>query len=62
MKKHPVDDLLQRLYRNSDDDLLREFKAAEAEMKAEGGPQPDPAGFEWLWRKLTAEHKKGGRR
>lgn len=59
MKKHWIDDLLQRLYRNSDDDLLRQFKAAEAESKAEGGPQPDPTGFERLWRKLTAEHEKG---
>ncbi len=62
MKKHWIDDLLQRLYRNSDDDLLRQFKAAEAESKAEGGPQPDPAGFERLWKKLIDEHEKGGAR
>ena len=39
-----MDELLQRLYRNSDEDLLREFKAAEAEVEAEveaeGGPRP----------------------
>ena len=52
MKKHWIDDLIQRLYRNSDDDLLREFKAAEAEMEAEGGSLPDPEGFERLWEKL----------
>lgn len=57
--KHPMDKLLQHLYGMSDDQLLQEFKAAEAEMEAEGGPQPDPTGFERLWRKLTAEHEKG---
>lgn len=60
MKKHWIDDLLQRLYHNSDDDLLWEFKTAEAEMEAEGGPVPDPAGFERLWAKLKREHKTSG--
>lgn len=60
--KHPVDDLLQRLYHNSDDDLLREFKAAEAEMEVEGGPVPDTAGFERLWKRLIDEPEKGGAR
>ncbi|RHR47250.1 hypothetical protein DWX10_26615 [Clostridium sp. AF18-27] len=60
MKKHWIDDLLQRLYHNSDDDLLREFEAAEAEMEAEGGPVPDPAGFERLWEKMKRECKNGG--
>lgn len=60
MKKHWIDDLLQRLYRNSDDDLLRRFKAAEAESKAEGGPVPDPAGFERLWKRMKRECKNGG--
>lgn len=60
--KHPVDDLLQRLYHNSDDDLLREFKAVEAEMEAEGGPQLDSEGFKRLWKKLIDEHEKGGAR
>ena len=58
--KHPAEDLLQRLYHNSDDDLLREFKAAEAEMEAEGGPVLDPAGFERLWEKMKWECKNGG--
>lgn len=57
MEKHFIDDLLQRLYRNSDEDLLQEFKAAEAE--AEGGPQPDPEGLARLWAKFV-EHEKGG--
>lgn len=60
--KHPMDELLQHLYDMSDDQLLQEFKAAEAEMEAEGGPVPDPAGFERLWKKLIDEHKKGGAR
>lgn len=51
--KHLLDELLQRLYRNSDDDLLREFKEVEAEAKAEGCQQSDPDGFERLWKKLT---------
>ncbi len=36
--KHPIDDLLQRLYRNSDDNLLQEFKTVETELEAEGAP------------------------
>lgn len=60
--KHPVDDLLQRLYLNSDDDLLQKFKEAEAEVEAERGPEPDPEGFERLWKKLVKEHEKSGRR
>lgn len=51
--KHPMDELLQHLYGMSDDQLLQEFKAVEAEMEAEGGPQQDPEGFERLWKKLT---------
>ena len=58
--RHPVDDLLQRLYHNSDEDLLREYKAAEAEVEAEGAHQPYPSGFERLWAKLKREHKTGG--
>ena len=46
--KHPMDELLQHLY-----GILQEFKAVEAEMEAEGGPQQDPEGFERLWKKLT---------
>lgn len=62
MEKHWIDDLLQRLYHNSDDDLLKEIKAAEDEMETEGGPQPDSEGFERLWKKLIDEHEKGGAR
>ena len=53
-----MDELLQRLYRNSDEDLLREFKAAEAEVEAEGGPRPDPEGFERLWEKLMRQESE----
>lgn len=60
--KHPIDDLLQRLYHNSDDNLLQEFKAAETEMEAVGGQQPDTEGFERFWKRLIDEHKKGGSR
>lgn len=58
--KHPINDLLQRLYHNSDDNLLQEFKTVEAELEAEGAHQLDPAGFERLWEKLKREHKTGG--
>lgn len=59
-EKDEITKLLQHLYGMSDDQLLQEFKAAEAEMEAEGGPQLDPEGFERLWKKLTVEHEKGG--
>ena len=58
--KHPVDELIQRLYRNSDNELLQEFNAAEREAKVESGPQPDSEGFERLWSKVIKEHEKGG--
>lgn len=53
--KHPIDELLQYLYGMSDEQLLRVFIEAEREVEAEGGPQPDPEGFERLWKKLTEE-------
>lgn len=59
-KKDELTKLLQHLYGMSDDQLLKEFKAAEAELKAEGAPQPDPEGFERLWAKLKREHKTSG--
>lgn len=49
--KHPIDELVQRLYGMSDDQLLQAFKEAEAETEAEGGPKPDLKGFERLWNK-----------
>lgn len=57
---HPIDELLQRLYQNSDEDLLREFVEVEAEIKAASGPQPDPEGLTRLWEKV-AGYEKGGR-
>lgn len=57
---HPIDELLRRIYGVSDDDILREIEAAEAEVLAEGGPDPDPEGFERLWEKLIKEHDKSG--
>lgn len=57
-----IDELLQRLYQNSDEDLLRKFKEAEALVEAEGGPEPDPEGFERLWKKVIAEHEKDRQR
>ena len=59
---HPIDELLRRIYGVSDDDILREIEAAEAEVLAEGGPDPDPEGFERLWNKIIEEHGKGGAR
>ena len=57
---HPIDELLQRPYGVSDDDILREFAEAEAEVLAEVGPEPDQKGFERLWEKMVEEHDKGG--
>lgn len=51
-KKDEITELLQRLYGFSDEQLLQKFKEAEAEVEAEGGPQPDPEGFERLWKKM----------
>ncbi|MBS6956340.1 MAG: hypothetical protein KH230_24295 [Enterocloster asparagiformis] len=59
-EKDEITKLLQNLYGFSDEQLLQEFKAAEAEMEAEGGPQQDPEGFKRLWKKLIDEHEKGG--
>lgn len=51
-QKDEITELLQRLYGFSDDQLLKAFKEAEAEVEAEGGPTPDPEGFERLWEKM----------
>ena len=59
---HPIDELLRRIYGVSDDDILREIEAAEVEVMAEGGLDPDPEGFERLWKKIAIEHEKGGHR
>lgn len=53
--KHWVDELLQRLYGFSDEQLLEKFKEAEAEVEEEGGLDPDPEGFERLWNKMEKE-------
>ena len=53
-----IDELLQRIYGVSDEDILREFEEAEAEVMAEGGPEPDPEGFERLWKKMVSEFHK----
>lgn len=57
-----IDELLQRLYGFSDEDLLREFREAEAEVEAEGGNRADPEGFERLWKKLVGENEAGRQR
>ena len=54
-KKDEITELLQKRYGFSDEDLLRDFKAVEAEMDAEGGSLPDPEGFERLWEKLQQD-------
>ena len=56
-KKDEITELLQKLYGFSDEDLLRDFKAVEAEMDAEGGSLPDPEGFERLWENLKQQDK-----
>lgn len=53
-----IDELLQRIYGVSDEDILREFEEAEAEVMAEGGPEPDPEGFERLWKKLVEQERE----
>ena len=53
-----IDELLQRIYGVSDEDILREFEEAEAEVMAEGGPEPDPEGFERLWEKLMRQESE----
>ena len=49
---HHIDKLVQKVYGFSDDDILREFEAARAEVEAEGRAV-DMAGFDRLWRRLT---------
>ena len=56
-KKDEITELLQKLYGFSDEDLLRDFKAVEAEMDAEGGSLQDPEGFQRLWEKLKQQDK-----
>ena len=56
-----MDELLQRLYRNSDEDLLREFKAAEAEVEAEGGPGRTRKGLNGFGKKWLASFTRTGR-
>lgn len=53
-----IDELLQRIYGVSDEDILQEFEEAEAEVMAEGGPEPDPEGFERLWKKLVEQERE----
>lgn len=50
--KHEIDYILQTIYGFSDEQLLKEFKEAEAEVQAEGESEPDPESFERLWKKL----------
>ena len=45
----------------TDETLLQEFNAAEREVEAEGGPQPDQEGFKRLWEKLVGQEKGGHR-
>lgn len=52
--KLPIDELLQRIYGVSDEDILREFD--EAEVMGEDGQGADPEGFERLWQKLQREY------
>ncbi len=43
----------------TDDQLLQEFRAAEAEVEAEGGPRPDPEGFKRLWERAKRYKHSG---
>lgn len=55
---HWIDELVQKIYGFSDYDILREFEAAEAEVKAEGGEMDCKEGFERLWRRLVWEQER----
>ncbi len=59
---HQIDEIVQKVYGFSDDDILREFEAARAEVESEGGTQDKMAGFERLWQRLAKEQRKGRRR
>lgn len=50
--KHEIDYILQTIYGFSDEQLLRDFKEAEAEVLAEGEPEADSESFERLWKKI----------
>ena len=56
--KHPIDELLQRIYGVSDEDILREFD--EAEVMGEDGQGADPEGFERLWQNCRGSMGKTG--
>lgn len=58
---HRVDELVQKIYGFSDDDILREFEAAEAEVISEIGGMDCMEGFERLWNRLLREQEKGSR-
>lgn len=59
--KHRIDDILQRVYGLSDEDILREFEAARAEVEAECKGQDNMCGFDRLWRRLAEEQEKSSR-
>lgn len=49
------DMLIKKLNDLSDEQLLKDFEEAMAEVEEEGGPQPDHEGFERLWKKLIEQ-------
>lgn len=58
---HQIDELMQQVYGFSDDAIMKEFEAAEAEVEAEGPEMDCMEGFERLWNRLTREQEKGSR-
>lgn len=50
--KHEIDHILQTMYGFSDEQLLRDFKEAEAEALADGDRETGPESFERLLKKL----------
>ena len=53
-RKHPIDELIRKLYHCSDADLLQEFEQAQADIV----PEPAPGDFDRFWAKLVKQEKQ----
>ena len=59
-RKHPIDELIRKLYHCSDADLLQEFEQAQADIAAGRCqvPEPAPGDFDRFWAKLVKQEKQ----
>lgn len=59
-RKHPIDELIRKLYHCSDADLLQEFEQAQADIAADRCqvPEPAPGDFARLWAKLVEQEEQ----